>query len=412
MTEVHIQVTGESHNPLTLDELGYDPSVIPDTGFVFTKDIAGIAELFYMDDAGNITQLTGGGSLFHSLDDAYNDGRFITADVGPVDIIDNGLIIHKADGVTPHAYFDPTTDTIQFGDPASPVTFDKYGDMNIISGDIGINDNTLWFDSAKTKGITIGAEGWPEFNTAIDTPQVRLTSPNYQIFRCRSVKADTTAHMNIEGPLTVGNELRIIQYGGGPLRMMIGSPSNFEIYDIFGAANVFTVSDSYVDAFKPVSIPSDVALYLDGVSRTKSIMWNSATGRFELNGALGIDGPISNITTGYVDINNGLTILHDLLVDMITSRTGTAYLTLKGRAGYGIKIMTGAGADIAIFYNDNKSLDMVGGAGSWFAPPRMDTTERDTMTGGWGAAEAGRMWYNTTTNQWEGWDGGSIVIIG
>jgi len=150
----------------------------------------------------------------------------------------------------------------------------------------------------------------------------------------------------------------------------------------------------------------------------REVDYNPTLGDFEVSGdlnvqgSLGIDGPISNLTTGYVEIYDGLNITGDLLVDMITSRTGTAYLTLKGRSGYGIKVIDGAGGDIAVFSNDDKSLDMVGGAGSWFAPPRMTTAERDTMTSGWGAGEVGRIWYNTDTNQWEGWDGSAVVIIG
>ncbi len=58
------------------------------------------------------------------------------------------------------------------------------------------------------------------------------------------------------------------------------------------------------------------------------------------------------------------------------------------------------------------SLDMTGGADQWFRPPQMTSTQRNTMTGGWGASEAGRMWFNSDTSQFEGWDGNSIVIIG
>jgi len=57
-------------------------------------------------------------------------------------------------------------------------------------------------------------------------------------------------------------------------------------------------------------------------------------------------------------------------------------------------------------------LDMQGGAGKWFAPPRMTTAERDAMVAKWGIAEAGRIWYNTDTNQWEGWNGTTVVILG
>ena len=54
-----------------------DPANIADTGIIYTKDVAGVTELFYEDDAGNVTQITGGGTLTHSLQEAYNDGQQI-----------------------------------------------------------------------------------------------------------------------------------------------------------------------------------------------------------------------------------------------------------------------------------------------------------------------------------------------
>jgi len=53
----------------------------------------------------------------------------------------------------------------------------------------------------------------------------------------------------------------------------------------------------------------------------------------------------------------------------------------------------------------NDSLSLGGGAGTYFWPPRMTTAQRDAMSAGWGAGQAGRTIYNTTTNQWEGWNG-------
>lgn len=56
-------VTGVLGNPLFLRELPGNPASKADTGFVYTKDAATITELFYEDSAGNVTQLTSGGSV-------------------------------------------------------------------------------------------------------------------------------------------------------------------------------------------------------------------------------------------------------------------------------------------------------------------------------------------------------------
>lgn len=48
----------------------------------------------------------------------------------------------------------------------------------------------------------------------------------------------------------------------------------------------------------------------------------------------------------------------------------------------------------------------------WFGDARMTTSQRNIMTSGWGISNRGSTWFNTTTRQWEGWDGIGIVILG
>ncbi len=47
-----------------------------------------------------------------------------------------------------------------------------------------------------------------------------------------------------------------------------------------------------------------------------------------------------------------------------------------------------------------------------FMPPRWTGAQETTNTGGFGAGDAGVMWYNTTANSFKGWDGTSIVVLG
>ena len=52
-----------AHKKVTLLEQGSDPSNAANTGFVYSKDVSGITELFYEDSAGTVTQLTQNGGL-------------------------------------------------------------------------------------------------------------------------------------------------------------------------------------------------------------------------------------------------------------------------------------------------------------------------------------------------------------
>ena len=51
------------HKKATLIEQASDPAFVANRGFVFTKDVNGITELFYMDDAGKVKQITTDGKL-------------------------------------------------------------------------------------------------------------------------------------------------------------------------------------------------------------------------------------------------------------------------------------------------------------------------------------------------------------
>jgi hypothetical protein len=65
------------------------PSNGANVGFFYVKDVGGNTEAFYMDSTGNEVQLTNAGDVnvtvaASDLDDAYNEGRTITVDAGPI----------------------------------------------------------------------------------------------------------------------------------------------------------------------------------------------------------------------------------------------------------------------------------------------------------------------------------------
>ncbi len=71
-TEVSDVDTGE-HRKVTL-RVGSAPSAVANKGFVYAKDVAGKAELFYIDEDGNEVQITSGGKILSaSLDSKDED---------------------------------------------------------------------------------------------------------------------------------------------------------------------------------------------------------------------------------------------------------------------------------------------------------------------------------------------------
>lgn len=50
-------------------------------------------------------------------------------------------------------------------------------------------------------------------------------------------------------------------------------------------------------------------------------------------------------------------------------------------------------------------------AEAWFQPPQMNITEENAMVAGFGPADRGKIWFNTTTYQLIGWNGTAKIII-
>lgn len=64
--------TGHHANVGLVEQSG-NPAAVANTGFFFTKDVAGITEVFYMDSAGTVKQITSAGTiLLSALDIAIN----------------------------------------------------------------------------------------------------------------------------------------------------------------------------------------------------------------------------------------------------------------------------------------------------------------------------------------------------
>ncbi|RLG29497.1 hypothetical protein DRN98_08325 [Methanosarcinales archaeon] len=63
-------VDAGEHKKVTLREQSADPSSSSDKGILYTKDVGGVTELFYIDSSGNVKQLTSGGKLNVESDEA------------------------------------------------------------------------------------------------------------------------------------------------------------------------------------------------------------------------------------------------------------------------------------------------------------------------------------------------------
>ena len=74
-----------------------DPATVVDKGYLYTKDVSSTIELFWKDEAGNVTQLTSGGSLLLKLLELSSD---------PAAVTNSGFLYTKDDGGDTELYYE------------------------------------------------------------------------------------------------------------------------------------------------------------------------------------------------------------------------------------------------------------------------------------------------------------------
>lgn len=99
------------------------------------------------------------------------------------------------------------------------------------------------------------------------------------------------------------------------------------------------------------------------------------------------------------------------LLNIVTTETGADILIAPGFLAESIRFKAngqiGIGTNVP---NAASKLDIVSTT-QGFMPPRWTNAEETTNVGSLGASNKGLMWFNTTSNQFKGWNGTSVVIM-
>ncbi len=136
-----------------LYEQAENPPTITNKGYLYCKDDSGDTELFYMDDSGNVVQITSNGNFNSSLDSVYDgptgsgSGRTITVDSGAIQINASGIGALELDGyltlneITDPTYADNTGHLYSKDDSGYTELnyMDNYGDVTQITKDGYLN---------------------------------------------------------------------------------------------------------------------------------------------------------------------------------------------------------------------------------------------------------------------------------
>ncbi len=103
----------------------------------------------------------------------------------------------------------------------------------------------------------------------------------------------------------------------------------------------------------------------------------------------------------------------DNSLDILCTGGGTNPLILGTSAVERMRISGGGSVGIGTLANPLASTVLqVDSTSQGLMPPRWTDAQETTNTGGFGAGDAGVMWYNTTVNSFKGWNGSAVVLLG
>ncbi len=381
----YVGITGEIlSNPIVLGELSTDPVTVPDTGFVYTKDVAGVTQLFYKDSAGLVTQITPPPVGGVTLNGAYNfggpgAGRTITAISGSVDINSTGnagLKIVQTDG---------TVST----EGAIDVTKNQTVDLNQTTR--GQNYTTI-LSAAGLAGAR-NLQGF--FNTV--TFSGDMVAPN----KCSIIGQVNT--VSITG-ITAG------RVGSGDAAGLYGGMYTFKttyappVGSLAQLSSVTNISSEYLHNGDSTGATSGI------IGVNQSLVFGGGTKYTITN----VHGFLASATFGVGAVGSTVTNLYGMRISAAVIGAG---VTVTNNYGLRIENITGGANNWALYVAGGLSyfggnVDSSNAGSIWWRPPRMTTAQRNAMIVGWVLTDAGKMWYNTTTNQWEGWNGAGVAIIG
>lgn len=270
-----------------------DPANIANTGIIYTKDVAGVTELFYEDNAGAVTQITGGGSLTHSLQQAYDDGQVIDLTAAEMNIT-----TLNASGFDFSIDRDGT-DVLR-ADVSADTLILQNGIVTVTISDLVLSSTTQLQFGAPTEYITDdGANNIVIFGS--DAVHIQPNGGDYDF-------AAASLDMNSADLSGVGTEIGaaagLTIYGGG-----VGSDMN--IHSTHHATKGNIVFDQLLNVTMTLG---DVA----GVNKL-SILDNSPAEIFQVNsnGVLTTSGSILPTTTSAQQIGGATSVWQDLYVELV-----------------------------------------------------------------------------------------------
>lgn len=237
------------------------PSGLANVGKIYTKEVTGVTELHYVDSAGTETQITGGGTLTHSLDAAYDDGSTIAVDNTNVvwTVTDTKTCEwHESGGdVILRVSALVAGDEVQIGSGTNATDLELYGNLNMHSDITGV--------------VNIIRDGG---DLTIQT----TTSGNLVLNPFGDIACSTKNFTGIGTNMTATGALTVTSTGANDITLTSGN-------DI-----VLNPSGGYTKSTYHVEISPNYNLYLSGTDHRQYIFFDSVTPAFVIKSTTGAYG--------------------------------------------------------------------------------------------------------------------------
>jgi hypothetical protein len=181
-----------------LVERSGNPSSLSNTGFLYTKEVSGVTELFYEDDTGAVIQLTSGGSIVAGP--ASSPIQLLEEAGDPANVADTGFVYTKDDGGDTELFYeDDGGAVVQITEDGALATTGFASSEEEFTAVAGTQTFTLAATAAVNASMLSGRTILGVFRNGVRS--------RYQ----------ATATLANEWDLPAGNQVRVVAQAGGEI---------------------------------------------------------------------------------------------------------------------------------------------------------------------------------------------------
>ncbi len=239
---------------------------------------------------------------------------------------------------------------------------------------------------------------------------------------------------------TIPTGTTVVEVPGGPFVEVLSGPAAGQFQVNYSNGNVtFNVADAGKDVLVSYTALGSVvkAEHVNNISTPLVPFYNKLDGivpdlpaiqnftfpaDVTVTGDLNVLGVVNKLAVEVLDFTDNILLLNSGQVDdgaaitfvgIQVDRGGLNPRLVWGESDLSWNMESNAGATLFKMLNSgDATISATLQLGSTLQLGKFTDAQETTLTSGWGALESGKQWFNTDSNQFKGWNGAAVVILG